>query len=143
LRIKRNEKCHEKELKFVWETKLFTRTPILLSYLFSFHRWAKIQNVPYIPDFDIVQRELKKELEAKIQQERLGHFECFQDAQHGVLRVFYKWTVCVYVCVYVCIYVCMCPVPHFEAFDWSTVHEGYLTWPEFSKPVLQYRLGSV
>ena len=44
----------------------------------SFHRWAKIQNVPYIPDFDIVQRELKMELEAKIQQERLvrGNVEC-------------------------------------------------------------------
>ena len=23
----------------------------------------------------------------------------------------------------------------------NAVHEGYLTWPELSKPVLQYRLG--
>jgi hypothetical protein len=44
-------------------------------------------------------------------------------------------------CVYVCVYV-SCPTNR-GLWLVNAVHEGYLTWPEFSKPVLQYRLGSV
>ena len=36
----------------------------------------------------------------------------FQDPQHGVLRVFYYWSVS--------IYLSGCPVPHFKPCDWST-----------------------
>jgi len=36
------------------------------------HRWGKIRSIPYIPSFEEVQRELRRELEDKLKDERLS-----------------------------------------------------------------------